>query len=272
MDRVMSETHEHAAGKLRLNLTGGVAAITLNNPAKLNAMNLAMWQALGDVCTALAENESVRVVTLAGVGEKAFVVGADISEFGETRSNAKTAATYGAAVERAERAIEEMPVPTLALVRGYCIGGGLGIAMRCDLRLARDDASFAITPARLGLGYGFDGVASLHRRLGHATTSDLLFSGRKLGADEARVKGVCDFVYPSATFEADCAAYVDRLAWNAPLSIRAAKAALRNLALPETERDRSAVDAMVKTCFDSVDYQEGQRAFAEKRTPAFKGY
>ncbi len=272
MDGVMSETHEHAGGKLRLTRNGGVAAIILNNPAKLNAMSLSMWQALGDVCTALANDDNVRVVTLTGAGEKAFVVGADISEFGEKRSNVETAASYGAAVERAERAVEEMPVPTLALVRGYCIGGGLGIAMRCDLRLARDDARFAITPARLGLGYGFDGVASLHRRLGHATTADLLFSGRKLGADEARAKGVCDFVYPSATFEADCAAYVDQLAWNAPLTIRAAKAALRNLARPEAERDRSEVDARVKTCFDSTDYQEGQRAFAEKRAPAFKGY
>ncbi len=267
----MTQTHDYAEGKLRLTRTGGVAAITFNNAAKLNAMSLSMWQALGDVCTALAEDDRLRVVTLEGAGDKAFVVGADISEFGETRGNAKTAAAYGAAVERAERTVEDMPVPTLALVRGYCIGGGLGIAMRCDLRLARDDARFAITPARLGLGYGYDGVASLYQRLGHATAADLLFSGRKIGATEAKAKGVCDIVYPQASFDEDAAMYVDQLAQNAPLTIRAAKAALRNLALSDADQDRSVVDRMVKACFDSADYQEGQRAFAEKRPPQFKG-
>lgn len=271
MDRIMNKTYEYADGKLRLTRIGGVAQITINNPAKLNAMSLSMWQALGDVGLSLAKDDSLRVLTLEGAGDKAFIVGADISEFGETRSNAAANSAYGAVIERAERAIEDMPVPTLALVRGYCIGGGLGIAMRCDLRLARSDARFAITPARLGLGYGYDGVASLLNRLGYATTADLLFSGRKLGADEAKAKGICDFVYQSSTFDDDCEAYVTQLAENAPLTIRAAKAALRMYIQPEAKHDPSIVDAMVKTCFDSTDYQEGQRAFAEKRTPAFTG-
>jgi len=271
MDRIINGAHSFADGKLRVQRTDGMVAITFNNPGKLNAMSLSMWQALGDVCTALATDETVRVLTLEGSGDKAFVVGADISEFGETRSDAKSAAFYGAAVERAERAIEDMPVPTLALVRGYCIGGGLGIAMRCDLRLARDDAQFAITPAKLGLGYGFDGVASLLQRLGHATAADMLFSGRKLGANEALAKDVCDLVFPSATFEAESAAYAAGLARNAPLTIRAAKAALRTLALRQAEQDRSKVDAMVAACFESTDYAEGQRAFAEKRVPEFRG-
>jgi enoyl-CoA hydratase len=271
MDRIMSAQQSYADGKLLVRRRGDVAAITFNNPAKLNAMTLAMWQALGDVCTALAADDSLRVLTLEGGGDKAFVAGADISEFADIRSDAKSAARYGAAVERAERAVEDMPVPTLALLRGYCIGGGLGIAMRCDLRLARDDTRFAITPARIGLGYGYDGVASLFQRLGHATAADLLFSGRKISVDEALAKGVCDLVFPAATFQADSAAYVDQLAANAPLTIRAAKAALRLLALPADARDRSGVDAMVQTCFDSADYAEGQRAFAEKRQPVFRG-
>jgi enoyl-CoA hydratase len=271
VDRILNGVHNFAQGKLRVRRTEGVAAIVFNNPDKLNAMTLAMWQALGDVCTQLAQDESVRVLTLEGDGDKAFVVGADISEFGETRSDAQSAAFYGAAVERAERAIEDMPVPTLALVRGYCIGGGLGIAMRCDLRLARDDARFAITPAKLGLGYGFDGVASLYQRLGHATTADMLFSGRKIGADEALAKGVCDFIFPAARFEAESAAYAAGIAGNAPLTIRAAKSALRTLALPQAAQDRRAVDTLVAACFNSADYAEGQRAFAEKRAPKFKG-
>ena len=271
MDGGVTETQDYADGKLHLTRTGGVAAITFDNPGKLNAMSLAMWQALGDVCTALAADDSLRVLTLEGAGDKAFVVGADISEFGEKRSNAQAAAAYNATVARAERAVEAMPVPTLALLRGYCIGGGLGIAMRCDLRLAREDAVFAVTPARLGLGYGFDAVAALQRRLGHATTSDLLFSARKIAARDALAKGVCDFIYPADRFEAECAAYVAGIAQNAPLTIRAIKATLRELARPEAERDRSKVDALVKACFDSADYQEGQRAFAEKRPPVFKG-
>jgi len=267
----MSDTREYADGKLRLTRDGGVAALTFDNPDKLNAMSLSMWHALGDVCEELARDDSLRVLTLEGAGERAFVVGADISEFGERRGDAAASAAYNDAVERAEAAVEAMPVPVLALIRGFCIGGGLAIAMRCDLRLARDDARFAITPARLGLGYGHDGIASLHARLGHAVSADLLFSGRKLPADEALAKGICDHVYPAASFEADCATYVGQLAQNAPLTIRAAKAALLELARPEAKRDPARVARMVAACFDSEDYREGQRAFAEKRPPRFKG-
>lgn len=270
MDR-MSGTQDYAGGKLRLTREGGVAALTFDNPDKLNAMSLSMWQALGDVCEELAGDDSLRIVTLEGAGNRAFVVGADISEFGNQRNDAAASAAYNDAVQRAETAVEAMPVPTLALIRGYCIGGGLAIAMRCDLRLARDDARFAITPARLGLGYGYDGIASLHARLGHSVTADLLFSGRKLPAEEALAKGICDQVFPAASFDADCAAYVGQLAQNAPLTIRAAKAALLELARPEDRRDPARVERMVAACFDSEDYQEGQRAFAEKRPPRFRG-
>lgn len=267
----MSATVEHAGGKLLLNREDGVARIILNAPEKLNAMSLAMWRALGDVCLALAGDDSLRVVTIEGAGDRAFAVGADISEFGTTRNSAEAATNYNAAVSRAEEAIAALPVPTIALIRGYCIGGGLEIAIRCDLRLARDDAQFAITPAKLSLGYGYNGIAVLERRLGHATTADLLFSARKMKADEALAKGICERVYPVDHFNDEARAYVTTLASNAPLSLRAIKAALVDLAKPETARDPSHARSLALACFDSADYREGQAAFAEKRPPRFEG-
>ncbi|MCE0506148.1 enoyl-CoA hydratase [Roseivivax sp. GX 12232] len=271
MDGDVTRETPFAEGRILLRRAGGVARIVFNAPEKMNAMRLAMWEALAEICDELATDPDLRVLVLEGAGDRAFVAGADISEFGETRSDATGAARYNAAVARAERAVEVMPVPVLALIRGYCIGGGLGIAMRCDLRLAAADARFAITPAKLGLGYGYEGVASLLSRLGHARTADLLFTGRRLNAEEARAAGIADFLYPVDQFEAECAAYIDRLAANAPLTIRAVKAALLELARPEGARDPERVEALVRACFDSADYQEGQRAFAEKRKPRFEG-
>lgn len=264
-------TQEFAGGRVHLTLSGGVAAVLLNNPARLNALDMAMWDALGRIFERLAGDPTVRVVTLQGAGERAFCVGADISEFGERRSDAETATAYNVAVARAESALETLPMPVVALVRGHCIGGGFGLAMRCDIRLSSSDACFAVTPARLGLGYGYDGVASLCARLGHAVTADLLFSARRMAASEALSKGVCDAVYPADAFDEAASAYVAVMAANAPLTQRAVKAALLDLARPSDQRDRAGVEAQVAACFDSMDYAEGQRAFAEKRAPRFEG-
>ncbi len=262
---------EHAGGGLLVARDGPVAAITFNNPDRLNAMRLGMWEALGDTAEALADDDDLRVVTLRGAGTRAFVSGADISEFAENRSGTSVSGRYNAMVARAEVALEALPVPTLALIRGYCVGGGLGIAMRCDLRLAAEDARFAITPARLGLGYGFDAVGALHRRLGPSTTADLLFTARKMPAGEALRKGICDRLFATDVFDAQTDEIVQGIAANAPLTIRAVKASLRALAGPEGARDRARIDAMVAACFDSADYREGQAAFAEKRAPRFRG-
>ena len=271
MDRSMTGTRDYAEGKVRLDFADGIARIVLNAPEKLNAMSFAMWQALGDICLGIADDDTLRVVTLEGAGDKAFAVGADISEFGETRNSVEAADRYNAAVSRAEEAVGALPVPTLALLRGYCIGGGLEIAMRCDLRLARNDAKFAITPAKLGLGYGYDGIRLLERRVGHATAADLLFSGRKMSAQEALEKGLCDQIHTADCFDEATQDYLTILATNAPLTIRAIKATLLDLAKPDAERNPARASAMSRACFDSADYREGQAAFAEKRAPRFKG-
>lgn len=267
----MTEVEDYADGRLKFRYRDGVAAVTFNNPDRLNAMSYTMWQALGNIADRLATDDGVRVLTLEGAGNRAFVSGADISEFGENRSTPENTKRYGEAVARADISIGNLPFPTVALIRGYCIGGGLGIAMRCDLRLARDDAKFAITAVKLGLGYGFHGTRMLQRKLGHSVTADLLFTGRKLGAQEALAKGICDRVFEAETFETETKSVIAEIAANAPLTIRAAKASLLEMLKPEAEQDVAHINTLTANCFLSEDYQEGQKAFAEKRKPVFRG-
>ena len=259
------------SGQVHVSREGGIARIRLDNPERLNAMSLAMWDRLAEACEALASDLSVRVVALSGTGTRAFVSGADISEFGAARTGEAAVARYNAAVARAEAALAALPMPTLAAIRGYCIGGGLSIALRCDLRLATPDACFAIPAARLGLGYGAEGVAMLARVVGPSVAADLLFTARRMGAEEALRSGLVNRLLPAEETEAAVAETLDTLAGNAPLTLRAAKAALQDLARPEATRDPARIEAMVRACYESADYREGQAAFAEKRAPAFRG-
>lgn len=254
------------SGTLHIAVEGPIARLTFDNPGKHNAMTLAMWQALGDFC---ADPPAVRVVLLAGAGEKAFVSGADITEFALTRATPEQVAIYDAAVERAEAGLAALPMPTLAMIRGWCIGGGLGIAARCDMRIASDDARFAVTPARLGLGYAFHEVAGLHRVLGPALTADLLFTARQMDAAEAQRCGLVNRVTQPNTLAATATETASTIAANAPLTIRAIKAAL--VACDTTGAGTPEIAAMVQACYDSADYAEGRAAFAEKRQPHFQG-
>lgn len=271
-DRVPDTAQELAGGRLLAwQEPGGVAHLRFNNPDRLNAMSLAMWEGLGDTCAALAEDGDVRIVVLSGAGGRAFVSGADISEFGEARTGAEAAARYNAAVARAEAALAALPMPSLAAIRGYCIGGGLGIALRCDLRLCTEGARFAIPAAKLGLGYGPDGVEALARVVGPSVAADMLFSARQIGAEAAQRAGLVNQVLAGDEFDAAVEQTAGRIAGNAPLTLRAVKAALQDLRRPEAERDPARVQALVAACFDSADYREGQAAFAEKRRPEFRG-
>ncbi len=252
-------------------VSGALARITISQPAKMNAMAFHMWQALPDLVAQAVADANVRAIVLEGDGEKAFCAGADISQFGEQRSDPDAVAAYDRAVAEGMSALAQAAKPTIAVIRGICFGGGFGLALACDIRLARADARFRVPAARLGLGYGFEGVSLLARKLGPDATADILISARILDAAEAERLGVVTKVWSADSFADDCGAYLDSVASNAPLTLMAAKAALVELAKPEAARDAAAVSRLVTACFASADYKEGQAAFKEKRTPQFRG-
>lgn len=250
---------------------GALARITISQPAKMNAMAFHMWQALPDLVARAVADREVRAIVLEGDGDKAFCAGADISQFGDQRSDPAAVAAYDRAVAEGMAALAQAAKPTIAVIRGICFGGGFGLAMACDIRLARADARFRVPAARLGLGYGFDGVSLLARKLGPDATADILFSARVLDAGEAERLGVVAKVWNAESFDAEAGAYLDGVAANAPLTLLAAKAALKELSKPEAARDTAEVSRLVAACFGSADYKEGQAAFKEKRTPQFRG-
>jgi enoyl-CoA hydratase/carnithine racemase len=216
-------------------------------------------------------DDNVRVILLRGAGDKAFCAGADISQFQERRSGPDAVADYERAVSAALEAVAAASKPTVAAIRGICFGGGMALALCCDLRLAAADARFRIPAARLGLGYDFANIARLVHRVGPGTAADFLFTARTVEAVEALALGVVQRVYAADRFAQEAAACVAAIAGNAPLTLTAAKRALRELERPDHERDRTAVDRLVAACFASADYAEGQAAFREKREPRFRG-
>lgn len=257
-----------ADGLLGVTETADRVTVRFNNPARLNAMTLSMWHALGDVITNMSPD--TRVVVVTGTGARAFVSGADISEFATLRSTRAQINAYNAAVARALDALAALPMPVVARISGYCIGGGLEIATRCDLRLASETARFAFTPAKLGLAVATDEIAALTRLIGPSATSDLLYTARQVGAEEALRWGLVNEVVPESDLDAATETLAARIAGNAPLTIRAVKAALRAGPDPD-DRTRNRIDDMVRACYDSADYAEGQAAFAAKRAPVFQG-
>lgn len=249
----------------------GLGWIVFNQPERRNAISLEMWQGLADILDAFAADDAVRVVVMRGAGGRAFVSGADISEFDSQRANAQQKAAYGQVAGEANRRLARFDKPLIALIEGYCIGGGLATALAADIRFATPDSTFGIPAARLGLGYDYEGLAKLARVVGPACARDILFSARFLPAEEARAMGLVNFVAEREAIENEVITYARRIAANAPLTVKAAKAALdaweRGGRAEELGRVRELVDA----CFDSEDYREGRRAFRDKRTPTFRG-
>jgi len=248
---------------------GAIATVVLNNPQKLNALSFAMWMRLGEVMHELEHDDSVRCIVLRGAGDKAFAAGADIAEFESVRTNARVAKSYGDRIEGTMRAVAECRHPTLAMIHGVCVGGGLEIASQCDLRICGSSSRFGIPINKLGLVVGYGEMAALIDLVGRATALEILLEGRVFGAIEAKEKGLVNRIVADDRVEAEALAAAARIAAGAPLVARWHKKFARRLADPhplsEAERDEGYA------CFDTEDYRIGFKAFLAKGKPEFKG-
>ncbi len=249
----------------------GIGYLIFNNPERHNALSFEMWEQAGRVLDGFSHDNTVRVVVLTGAGGKAFVSGADISRFEDERANVAAVEAYDAVVDRTTTMLYDYPKPTIAQIAGFCLGGGLALAVCCDLRMCSDHSRFAVPAARLGLGYAYRGLKKLVDVVGPAFAKEIFFTARQFTAEEARVMGLVNGVLPAAELEPCVRETAAMIAANAPLTIRAAKFAIGEAIKEESARDLKRCDELVQECFRSNDYVEGRRAFMEKRKPQFTG-
>ncbi|MFP6647192.1 MAG: enoyl-CoA hydratase [Candidatus Latescibacterota bacterium] len=249
----------------------GVGWISFNQPKKHNAVSYDMWVSIPEIIASFAADGGVRVVVMKGAGDKAFVSGADISEFEEKRSTEEQIKVYESASDAAHSALRTLEKPLIAMIRGFCIGGGLAISLAADLRISADDGQFGVPAARLGLGYGYGGIKELMHIVGPSFAKEIFFTARRFSAAEASEMGLVNRVVPVAELERSVRELAAQIAGNAPLTVRAAKAAVNEGTRDPEDRDLERVEKMVAECFASQDYEEGRRAFMEKRPPRFKG-
>jgi len=250
---------------------GAIGWMTFNNPERRNALSLDMWQAIPVILDHFDRDAEVRVIVLKGAGDKAFVSGADISQFEKQRSSPESIAQYDAVAEQASMKLAEIRKPTIAMIHGFCIGGGVGIALQCDLRIAADTARFGVPAARLGLGYRWGGVKKLVDLVGPSFAKEIFFTARHFSAAEALTMGLINRALPEAELESYVRGYCAMMADNAPLTMEAVKGVVAELAKPGPQIDRTRCETLVARCFGSQDYIEGRRAFMEKRKPVFAG-
>ncbi|MGH1358904.1 MAG: enoyl-CoA hydratase [Burkholderiaceae bacterium] len=259
------------AGRITFEQDGAIARLGIDNPDRRNAMSLSMWLSVADAMSRVGENSDIRVVVMRGVGDKAFVSGADISEFKTQRSSTEGVSSYGDAVALAQSRIARCPVPVIANIHGICMGGGLGLAMSCDLRYCTSDTRFRMPAARLGLGYGFSGMQQLVGVVGAARAADIFYTARIFDGQEAERIALVHQSLPAAELDQHVEQTARMIAGNAPLTIKAAKLAIGNAVTDPDKRDLKAVEQAVNACFKSQDYSEGSAAFMAKRPPDFTG-
>ena len=257
--------------RVQVRLDGATLHIVFNNPARHNALSVDMWGALPPLLAQAGADERVRLVVFSGAGEKAFVSGADISQFEDLRAAREAVRQYEALAEDALTSIQRCSKPTLACIRGWCIGGGVNVAIACDLRIAASDAVFAIPAARLGLGYRYSALKNLVDLIGVGAAKDLFYTARRIDATEAQRLGLVSRVAVPEDLPALLAEYTGSIGENAPLTIFAAKTIIGEILKPSPELDAERCRELIQQCFASDDYAEGRRAFMDKRKPVFKG-
>ncbi len=257
--------------KLLAHKDGAAGWITFNNPAKRNAMSYDMWLGLDIALNDFIADPAVRVIVLKGAGDKAFVSGADISEFKEKRANPEMVAEYNKVSVTIAQKLLNCPKPTIAMIRGFCMGGGLGTALTCDLRICSDDSRFGVPAGKLGVGYKYSALKRLVDIVGPANTAEIFYTARQFDAQEAKDMGLVNRVLPVDKLEEYVANYVKTIGGNAPLTLKAVKVCLGEIAKDDHKRDIALCDRVVDDCFASKDYAEGRTAFMEKRKPVFTG-
>jgi len=259
------------AGRILSSVEGQLGWIVIDHPERRNAVSAEMWGALADAAEKLDADPDVRVIVLRGSGEVAFVSGADISEFESRRTGGAAAQIYEDGTQRAFGTLGAVAKPVIAMIHGFCVGGGMATALAADLRYCADDAVFAIPAAKLGLGYHAGGIEALSALVGPSAAREIFFTARRYRAEDALRLGIVNAVFPKAELEARVREIAAQIAGNAPLTIRSVKRISRELARRPDQQDWDAIRTSIQRCFDSEDYKEGVRAFLEKRPPRFEG-
>lgn len=263
--------YESSTERVQSWLDGTTLNIRFNNPARHNALSVDMWEAVPPLLQLAQQDDRVRLVVFSGAGEKAFVSGADISQFEDMRAAREAVTYYEAMAETTLMSIYEFPKPTLACIRGYCIGGGVNVAISCDIRIASSDSVFSIPAARLGLGYRYSAMKNLVDLIGPGAAKDLFFTARRIDAAEAKSLGLVTRICAPEAMDTLLGEYAAALADNAPLTVAAGKAITREIMKPSPELDMALCTSLIRGCFESADYTEGRTAFMQKRKPAFTG-
>jgi enoyl-CoA hydratase len=264
-------TYESSSERVETWLDGSTLHIRFSNPEKHNALSVDMWEAVPPLLALAREDDRVRLVVFSGAGGKAFVSGADISQFADMRAAREAVSRYEAMAEQTLTSIHDFPKPTLACIRGYCIGGGVNVAIACDMRIASTDSVFAIPAARLGLGYRFSAMKNLVDLIGPGAAKDLFFTARRIDAAEAKSLGLVSRICAPDALDELLNQYTSALADNAPLTVAAGKAITREILKASSDIDTALCTSLIRGCFDSNDYTEGRTAFMQKRKPVFTG-